>query len=636
MDRTLRHLRRPEGIALGLLLGAVTLSDPLQVFSKQFWGGATAHVHSKRLSRLFPFSCMLVLCVALTLVIGPSSAIAMIPRLDWWKVSQEKAFGAEYVDRVYFNRTDEELWPQTIDNSIFADLSNCGYTSNQDCAIRAIDIVSNWMRNHQSQGTKPNITINQDLEVSRYLTSQGGPPDSSSWTVSSTIPYAFARDLSHYWAWLAENSSLPSRIDRPLFRPRFINSTMKFKKPLVQAQCRTYHNPQWQTDIFEFPHDELLTPPLDKFKLNRWILPNDFVTILRSDGIQHSKNNTIQRPFLFRWFDAASNFHHQGAPSLGAVLVAKTWDGSAFQEGLSTCAFDGRWAPVELYLNPREAGTVFQDSPNPLDILNGSAKVPSEDLIRLNMSINWAHTLNVPVENDGEGLVESAVEGSLRLFSDAGNRIFPEPEPTIVWIANSTNWRLSTTLGMLLTEGLARAFQDSSKGSMLYRQARDARQSYVRLLNDINFPGKKEGYRNGTLDWVERRDGRWNASILPWTEWAPQNGYRELGFTIYRNGYGYGFQGVPIKLAAIALFAYVVFIAGHLISMTMNGKRLNKAFTDIGEMFTLAWHSEAPPEHSNGAHAGTENVRMWRQPVKMVEKEDRVQLVLRGDVQQVT
>ena len=50
---------------------------------------------------------------------------------------------------------------------------------------------------------------------------------------------------------------------------------------------------------------------------------------------------------------------------------------------------------------------------------------------------------------------------------------------------------------------------------MLYRQAAEIEQSYVRYLNDINEPILKEGYRNGGLDWVETRDHRWNDSILP-------------------------------------------------------------------------------------------------------------------------
>ena len=91
-----------------------------------------------------------------------------------------------------------------------------------------------------------------------------------------------------------------------------------------------------------------------------------------------------------------------------------------------------------------------------------------------------------------------------------GNFIFPEPEPDLGYVKKSIDWRLSTTIGLYLTEGLARAFLDEGKGSMLHRQSSKPGQSYVRYLKDLNQPALKEGYRNGKLDWVKTRDLRWN------------------------------------------------------------------------------------------------------------------------------
>ena len=72
-----------KGAPFGLLVGAFKLQDPLYLFTKQFWGGAAAGVRLDGLSRLLPLGCLLILGSFLTLVLGPSSAVAMIPRLDW-------------------------------------------------------------------------------------------------------------------------------------------------------------------------------------------------------------------------------------------------------------------------------------------------------------------------------------------------------------------------------------------------------------------------------------------------------------------------------------------------------------------------------------------------------------------------
>ena len=616
-----------KGVPLGFLTAGFQLNDLSFLFTKKFFGGATVRARSIGWSRSSRLTYLLVLGFALTSVVGPSSAVAMIPRLDWWDMSQVEAFGREYKDRVYFNRTEAELWPGDITNAIYPDVSWCSAmnTSNQDCAVRAIDVVGPWISLHQSQGTKPNITVFQDFEVTRYLTSQGGPPDNSSWTVSSTIGSIFAQDLNHYWDWQVENASLPTSISRPLIRPAFINPTFKVKKPLVQAQCQSYVNPDWENETFDFPHDELLTPPLDEFKDDAWSLPNEFVLNLKGNDSSIGNTSDPNHPWiLFDWFDAASNFTSQGAPSLGAVAIYLAANGTGLIPVLTTCSFDGRWAPVKYYLDPKDTITIRQDSPNPMDILNGSSKEAANELTRMRMSLDWANTLNIQ-GFDSDVPSTTVVEEMLTGWS-GGNFIFPETERTASgYVLKSLDWRLSTTLGLYLTEGLARAFSDAGKGSMLYRQAAEMEQSYVRYLNDINQPALKEGYRNGKLDWVETRDPRWNDSILPWDEWAPQNGYTEITMTVQRNGYGYGFEGVPIKLAAIVLGIYIALVCVHLIAMVVGG-RMYKGCSDMSDMLALAW-SSAPTVEMKNLAAGIKNHQTWRRVVTVREKEQRLQLV---------
>ena len=615
-----------KGVPLGFLTAGFQLSDLSFVFTKKFFGGATARAHSIGCSRFSPLTYLLVLGFALTSVVGPSSAVAMIPRLDWWNMSQVEAFGREYKDRVYFNRTEAELWPGDITNAIYPNVSWCSATntSNQDCAVRARDIIGPWTYLHQSQGTKPNITVFQDSEVTRYLTSQGGPPDNSSWTVSSTVGSIFAKDLNHYWDWQIENASLPTSVTRPLLRPAFINTTFKFKKPLVQAQCQSYVNPDWESETFEFPHDELLTPPLDAFKDNPWSLPNEFVLNLKGN-VSSIGNTSHDHPWiLFDWFDAASNFSNHGTPSLGAVVIYLAANGTGLIPMLTTCSFDGRWVPVEYYLDPKDTITVRQDSPNPMDLLNGSSKVAANELTQMRMSLDWANTLNFR-GSDRDVPSTTVVEEVLSGFGGS-NYLFPENERIGPgYVLKSLDWRVSTTLGLYLTEGLARAFSDSSKGSMLYRQAAEIEQSYVRYLNDINEPILKEGYRNGKLDWVETRDPRWNDSILPWDEWAPQNGYTEITISVQRNGYGYGFEGLPIKLAVTVLGTYIALVCVHLIGMVVGG-RMYQGCSDMTDMLALAW-SSAPTTETKNLSAGIKNHDTWRRMVSVREKERRLQLI---------
>ncbi len=623
------NLSVSRGVPFGFLTAGFKFQEPSYIFTKEFFGGATAPIRPSGPSRFLPLGYLLLLGCALASVIGPSTAVAIIPRLSWWDVPREKAFGPTYDDRIYFNRTESELWPAEITNDIYATVSQCSAsnTRNQDCAVRAMDIVLPWVTMHQNQGTKPNITVFQDFEVTRYLSSRGGPPDFSSWTVTSTVPSIFARDLIHYWDWLVENSTLPTDFTRPLLRPAFVDPKYKAKKPLVQAQCHTYLEPDWEHGDFEFPHDELLTPPLDKFQKVKWSLPNSFVLSLKGNDTSIGNPDDKTNPWmLFDWFDTSSTFSSSGAPSLGGVLIYAAFNGTDYLDALAACSFDGRWAPVEYYLDPNDVTAILQDTPNPMGILNGTRKANPNDLTQMNLTLEWANTMSGQGTSDdpAANVVEQILEGW------GGTFMFPENRPTLGYNMSSLDWRISTTLGLYLTEGLARAFLDISKGSMLYRQTHDVDQSYVRYLNNINEPSAKEGYRDGRLDWVERSDPRWNSSMPTWDVWAPQNGYTEIKITVQRYGYGYGIEELPIKLAAAVLMIYTVFVFVYIVLTLIRG-RIYRGYSDAAEMVALAWNS-VPTEELKDTSTGIEDLKTWRQVVRVRERDDRqLQFVLGHD-----
>ena len=69
----------------------------------------------------------------------------------------------------------------------------------------------------------------------RYLTSMGGPPEVSSWTVTSRVSYQVARDLGEFWEWQMLNATLPQNFDRPLLSMSFEDERHRIQKLLVQA-----------------------------------------------------------------------------------------------------------------------------------------------------------------------------------------------------------------------------------------------------------------------------------------------------------------------------------------------------------------------------------------------------------------
>ncbi|KAI4162148.1 MAG: hypothetical protein LQ342_004166 [Letrouitia transgressa] len=629
-------LTTSKGVPLGFLSAGYQLSDPLLFLTKEFWGGAISRTHPSGISRFFPYGYLLVLGFGLTALVGPSSAIAMIPRLDWWNVPTQQAFG-DINDRLYLNRTYKELWPADITTGMYANTSGCDNSQslNSNCALSAMSVILPWTHDHQSQGLKPNITVSQRSEVIRYLTSQSGPPDTSGWTITSTVPYQLAQDLGRYWEWLVENATLPGHIKRPLIQPSFKDRKYQMRKPLVQAECKSYSNPDFEHDDFDFPHQELKTPPLDGFLAEKWTLPNEFVKQLIGNNSAIGDYTDSTHPFvLFDWYDTANNFSNAGAPSLGAVVIYSTHasvDGknSAHYTNLATCTFDGRWTPFVFHLDPKEDPTIRQNSPNPMDILNGPQKADLKDLTQMKIHLEWANLLNVKSRSPYDPAATTVEEVIEALGAHNYDRwdVFPEPERDGPWVMTSIDWRLSTVLGLCVTEGLARAYVDDSGGSIVYRDALAANQSYARSLNDLNIKTPVEGWENYTLEWVAPIDSRWNASIPSFDVWAPQHGYTEIAIAIQRYGYGYGFGGVPIKLATVALVVYSVLVMGHMLVVFLGGQTF-KSWSGMSELLALAWNSTPTPGLQN-ASAGIEKIATWKQVVRVREKDGkRLRLVL--------
>ena len=97
--------------------------------------------------------------------------------------------------------------------------------------------------------------------------------------------------------------------------------------------------------------------------------------------------------------------------------------------------------------------------------------------------------------------------------------------------------------------------------------------------------------------------------------------------TVQRNGYGYGFQGLPIKLATAALMMYLVLVLAHVVFICTSGQTYH-GYSNMGEIIALAWNS-APAKELENTSAGIENTRTWKHAIKVEECADNhLQLVI--------
>lgn len=90
-----------EGLPFGALFSGLQINQVSYLWSREFWGS----VVSKHLSirRKVATLAVIILSFVLAAVAGPSSAVLLIPRLDYWPAGST---------HIWVNATTSEIWPQ--------------------------------------------------------------------------------------------------------------------------------------------------------------------------------------------------------------------------------------------------------------------------------------------------------------------------------------------------------------------------------------------------------------------------------------------------------------------------------------------------------------------------------------------
>ena len=97
----IRHeLTMGKGIPFGALLSGLQISQVSYLWSMEFWGTIRS-AHSS-LRRKFTLLILILTCITLASLSGPSSAVLLIPRLDYWPAGSTD---------IWIDSTFDDLYP---------------------------------------------------------------------------------------------------------------------------------------------------------------------------------------------------------------------------------------------------------------------------------------------------------------------------------------------------------------------------------------------------------------------------------------------------------------------------------------------------------------------------------------------
>lgn len=231
------------------------------------------------------------------------------------------------------------------------------------------------------------------------------------------------------------------------------------------------------------------------------------------------------------------------------------------------CTVDARWVPVSLWIDPNTDSSIHD---NLSDLVKVSFDIQRSILAGtqpITIQQDWADALNILTEEGYQTIIEA-------LIAKRNHGIALASE-------------ISFMLGLHITGGLARV------------------RSEVPMLEWPHF-FQGPTFTNDSISVCR-------ASLWLWAPpevFSSQTGWMETNFDVVRYGYGWGLDGVPIKLASSILLLHTLMCLMHVISIMFAGRTPSLVKT-ISEGLALAMNSR-PTEKLANTCAGIEALKTWK------------------------
>ncbi len=611
-----------RGVPLGYLTSPYQLGSPTYLLSKEYWGGATSKVRGRRRGWV-PLSLLLAFSFILAPIVGPASAVVLIPSLDWWKFNNPLNNDAI---SVFLPLQVSRVWPTTITSELLSspelrpESDGCDADMAYEdpvCPLGGGETIMAWAIKHMSSEKKPNITVTDPLSGStRYLTADTFN-STLGWAVSSVISLRPARDVSDLWQYLKLSKLPVADILRPSLHPSLADS-YAIKKPVVQTQCKLYKTDSAEDADISFPVNELRSPLLKLDQSNQWRIPSDINVTRPLNGIVD-----------FHWVDMSEYTSEPGL--LGAVLVSTTPDGAT---GAFVCTVLSHWAPVKIWGDPAIGSTIYQDSAVPTDMLASIPKVHEtekdrpetvEDWEPIKIEMSWANSLNLPNRFPAElnpsinlTYLETSASSFGFLHANLSWRLDPPGgEAGLPWI-------FSSLLSMHVADGLSRV--NSGFPTVLYHLGQPAKgvpdtvkvKGVALNLNNINI----ERWIGMPLD-----SGVGGERFADQARTTNASRNTEIFWEVGRLGYGWGFDvGLTVILGTLILLLHAFMALAHIIHLACGDLAVNKWAESPGEIVALAWHSREPEDGGlNNTSVGISKLETWRKRVRLVVRDTPIE-----------
>ncbi|KAF2973081.1 hypothetical protein GQX73_g655 [Xylaria multiplex] len=642
-----RKLVGKNGLPLGILGGAYQVGSIEYFFSKSFQRPLFSNLISRQLGT-WVFILFLGMSIIYANLVGPASAVALEPSLDWWSIPDP--FNTSSQVKSYILKPFDTVYPLELRNS--TQNSECadwdGRLTGFFCPDGGFFQLIEWVLAWRFEGityspTMANVWGHGRRNISTTTILRKTYTGLETVVLSTTLLAEVLSLVDGFWL-LVHGGTLGSISKVQRLKLTTSKETPIFM-PLLQTQCTAWDYtaaisdfnvptpglPGLRTPVPYSPGIEfetsLLTnfsgPALNRYLDNGWKVPENAWNFTRP---MDAVNVTWIGASDLKSFDSRSI-----SSSLGVLVTIPYFYELHLQNGSSTtgqgsllvpCIVDARWAAAEMIYDPNGNDVVghnltdlskfvVEDTWNSRQIWGLSepitispdyvSLIDSKNLTRDDQQTLFGQLIGAFVEDRwiNASVNDGAVTKRIIQHFVPGNKTI-ERETYI----SETCKTIATILGTALADGISRHGLQRQNLGVFFSPKPDGQISYINLL--------KQAYLKVSLV---------NSSIL-------LDSNVPINFDIERYGWGYGFNSPTAKFAIAVLLVHaiivILYFAYYITFWLSDTGWKSKAWGSIEELLALAINSR-PTEQLRNTGAGIDLSSTIMLPVRVRERHGKHQ-----------
>lgn len=648
------------GIRLGFLTGGYRVGDLEYLLSSPFLRQA-----AKMPWEIFLIT-YLVFTTILSAIIGPASAVLLVPTLGWFRVKPEKAF-TKFKMPLYYAMTPDQVWPstfedappwsnrsqvcQTVDGLYFAACPAGGYAE-----------IWNWVQSFTSTNLKNNLTFSHpstSLQRELVFTNSDGvvllTTPSEFFTTTLGLFQNYVDDQKNMGDWSSEaRYNLTARRVNTAEHALSEQSKMPIYQPYVQSNCRIYSKAEVVDNNLDMVY------PTEQFNCfgdadceNARKTPPKISEYYNTTELIYWKNKTLAETQMI-----SRLYPLNGDSSIIITDGQIPYEVDHSKDIMYTCSLFASWVASNYSIDPK-ASSVLSSALNGEERMKQVFKDSSTAEVKaMKFSPAWLDnyldvSFNVTrTDKDGKPYVlpVTALLQLADLFTSGREvtEVYPSGETISTRPTDEQRAMLAKVFGVYLANAASRAGAMTDTYIMQKNETDEVNfleltSRYTTWNGTMKFKPAGEGSISGT-----RGEDAGNPIVTPGTIAQLLNettGWVQLDFDVGRYGYGSGRPRKTLTFSLVMMYIYLAIVAlyatavgvGHLIEWTGRGRRYHvmsvRPWDDLQELIVLALRSPVPRDRDMAdAGAGPTTHDVWKKKVRaMADEHGNVQLVLGDD-----